>query len=102
MKDVKFAAEGIYVGKVDCTEVHKNDGRSISLTDFVINNSIMDNRGTVKEQPLKITAYNKNSAILDAIQVGDRVLVNGYVRGKYNEKKDEYWTNLVMTTIRLL
>lgn len=102
MKDVKFAAEGIYVGKVDSTEVQKNDGRNISLTDFVINNSIMDNRGTVKEQPLKITAYNKNSAILDAIQVGDRVLVNGYVRGKYNERKDEYWTNLVMTTIRLL
>lgn len=102
MKDVKFVAEGIFVGKVDATEVLKNDGRAISLTDFVINNAIMDNRGTVKEQPLKITAYNKNSALLDALQIGDRVLVNGYVRGKYNERKDEYWTNLVMTTIRIL
>jgi hypothetical protein len=102
MRDVKFVAEGVFVGKVNTTSVGGQSGRGIVLTDFVINNSIQDGRGTVKEQPLKITAYNKNAALLDAINIGERVLVNGYVRGKYNEGKDEYWTNLVMQTIQII
>lgn len=102
MKDVKFAAEGVFVGKVNTTSIGAGAGKGIVLVDFVINNSIQDNRGVVKEQPLKITAYNKNAALLDALQVGDTVVVSGYVRGKYNDGKDEYWTNLVMQTLRIL
>lgn len=102
MKDVKFTAEGRYVGKINDTIVNKGDGNNVSLIDFVINNEIADSRGTIKEQPLKITAYNKNAGLLDAVKVGDKIVVSGYVRGKYNMNKDEYWTNLVMKTIRLV
>lgn len=102
MKDVKFIAEGVFVGALNSTSVDKGDGNIVSLTDFVINNHIADSRGTVKEQPLKITAYNKNARLLEDLKPGDKVIVNGYVRGKYNHKKDEYWTNLVMKTIDIL
>jgi hypothetical protein len=102
MKDVKFTAEGIYVGKVNETDVNKGDGNMVNLVDFIINNQIADSKGTIKEQPLKITAYNKNAVLLDAVRVGDKIVVSGYIRGKYNVSKDEYWTNLVMRTIRLV
>ena len=40
MKDVKFAAEGVFVGKVNTTSIGAGAGKGIVLVDFVINNSI--------------------------------------------------------------
>lgn len=102
MKDVKFVAEGIFAGKINTTKIEKSKDDYIVVTDFIINNAITDDRGVIKEQPLKITTFNKNSALIDAINVGDRVLINGYIRGKFNQSKNEFWTNLVMRTIRIL